>query len=199
MKSSVFEEVLDGLCSKSMGITEVYRKCQNEIISYEQAEQILYCMERDKRFELFIALYEATLKDNPITAFKVFREAYCSSDHIFMQIKNSSFSFSIKVFLRSSHEQGFNFLDLINKEERAYYDVLPESFTIYRGLNEEEHKSKDYGISWSLNKETAEAYSYFDKNSVAYGKGGLVSKVVDKKEVLAVFSVHSEYEIIHIS
>ena len=198
MNEDLFLEIINGLECKDMTILDVHTKCQNKSISYGQAEQFLYCLSRDKRFELFIALYSATLKNDPITAFKVFREAYCASDNIYMQIKNSQFSFNLKDFLNFAKAKCIDFLDLMNEEEKKYYYELPNRFKIYRGLSQEEYKSKDYGISWSLSEEEAKNYIYFDKNNVEKGKGGLVDIEIDKTDVFTVFSVHGKKEIIYL-
>ena len=198
MKEDLFMEIINGLDLKVMSILDVHTKCQNKSITYGQAEQFLYCLDRDKRFELFIALYDATLKNDPIIAFKVFREAYCASDNIYTQINNSQFPFNLKDFLNSIQTQGVDFLDLMHKEEKEYYDELPNRFKIYRGLSQEEYISKNYGISWSLSEEEAKNYIYFNKNNVEKGKGGLVDIDIDKKDVLTVFSVHGKKEIIYL-
>ena len=181
-----------------MSITDVHSKCSGESLNYEEAEQFLYAFNlgRDKRFELFIALYDATLKNDPITAFRVFREAYCASDNIYMQINNSQFPFNLKEFLVFTKKQIIDFQNLMYEDEKKYYNELPNSFTIYRGLSEEEHKNENYGISWSLSKEDAEKYIYFDKNKVL--KGGLVSVNINKKDILTVFCVHGKKEIIYL-
>ncbi len=196
MKVDLFTGIINGLESKTITILEVYTKCHNEALSYNEAEQFLYCMDRDKRFELFIALYEATLKNDLILAFKVFKEAYCASDNIYKQINNCQFTFYLNRFINSVQKQGVDFLKLMNEEEKKYYNKLPNQFKIYRGLSQEEVNSKNYGISWSLSEEKAKEYIYFDKNNVEKGKGRLVHRVIAKKDVLTVFSVHSIKEII---
>lgn len=65
-----------------MTILDLHTYYQNKEMIYIEAERLLYLHTRNNRFELFIALYDATLKDNLILAYEVFREAYCSSDNI---------------------------------------------------------------------------------------------------------------------
>ncbi|HTC00317.1 MAG TPA: hypothetical protein VK705_06510 [Ferruginibacter sp.] len=180
-------------------IIDLYNECKNQTINYAQAEQLLYNVGREKRFELFIVLYDSTLKKDLITALRVFREAYCASDNIHMQIKNSQFPFDLKKFLRFVKAQGIDFLGLMNDEEKIYYNKLPNRFTIYRGINQKEYKSKELGISWSLSEEEAKNYVYFDKNNVEKGEGGLVNRFIYKIDVLTVFSVHGKSEIIYLS
>ncbi|MFM2394694.1 MAG: hypothetical protein RLZZ546_2676, partial [Bacteroidota bacterium] len=150
MDENLYNEIIYGLESERITILDVYEKCINKNMSYNEAEQFLYCLDRPKRFELFIALYSATLNNDPFTAFEVFREAYCASDNIYMKIKNSKLPFILKDFLNSVESQGVNFHSIMNKDEKKYYDELPSCFTIYRGISQKEQESEDYGISWSI-------------------------------------------------
>jgi hypothetical protein len=198
MTEKLFIEILNKLDHKSMSINDVYNECLGKSVSYNQAEQFFYSTERSKRFELFIALYEASLKNNFQVSFRAFREAYCTSDNIYAQIKNSLFRFDIKGFIFSIQEQNIDFLEFMSDDEKSYYDDLPEVFTIYRGMNNAEYESKNYGVSWSLSKETAEKYIYFDKNNVQNGNGGLANIEVNKSDIITIFSVHGEKEIIYL-
>lgn len=134
MTNDQFEKIIDGLDYGSMSIKEVYNECIGVDINYKQAECFLYSlkMKRDKRFELFIALYEASLKNNPQVAFSTFREAYCASDNIYLQIKSSQYSFDIKDFISSMQKQNINFIEFMSEDEKSYYDSLPEVFTSKR-------------------------------------------------------------------
>ncbi|AZA77190.1 hypothetical protein EG347_06575 [Chryseobacterium sp. G0186] len=181
-----------------MKIIDIHSIFHNKQITYKEAELILYDFKRHERFEVFIALYEATLKNDLTTAFKVFREAYCASDHIFKQIKNSKSTFDLKMFLNFLKNNRVDFMALMTDREKKYYHDLPDRVTIYRGINEAEHISKNYGISWSLSEDTAMDYIYFDKNEVEKGEGGIIDLTVDKKDILTVFSVHRDLEIIYI-
>jgi len=181
-----------------MNTTAFKTKYQNKKITYEEAEQILYDFERNERFEIFIALYEATLKNDLNIAFRVFKEAYCSSDNIFEQIKNSKSEFNLKVFLNFVKSNGIDFISLMTYDEKKCYDDLPNKFKIYRGISQNEHGTKDYGVSWSLSDEMAKNYAYFSKNKVEKGKAGLIDTTVVKEDILTVFSVHGDLEIIYI-
>lgn len=180
-----------------MSITDLHHKYKDEKITYSEAEQLLYNFDRNSRFVVFIALYEATLKNNQILAYKVFREAYCSSDNIYQQIRNSKITFDLKAYLKTFDTNSFDFYNLMRKSEKDIYDKLPNHFLIYRGMNNLEKLSNDFGISWSLSKEEAENYIYFDKNNVK--QGGLASKTISKNEVLTVFTVHENTEIIYLA
>lgn len=57
-------------------------------------------------------------------------------------------------------------------------------------MSELEKLSNNFGISWSLSKNEAEKYIYFDKNNVQ--KGELANKKISKNEVL-IISVFKEW------
>lgn len=182
-----------------MNFNQIYCHFLNQNLNYNQAQQIIYDhnVNRKIRFELFITLYNATLNKNPLIAFKVFKEAYCMTDNIYSQIQKSDFKFDIKLFLKDIRNKGVNLQKQMNNEERTYYDKLPKSFTIYRGLSYKEYKSKDYGISWTLDKKIAERYIFYDKNKSE--KGGLVSKNIFKKDILTIFNDGANMEVIHLN
>jgi len=173
-----------------MPILNIHNKYKNKSINYNEAEQLLHSIKRNERFELFIALYHATLKNNPIIAYEVFREAYCSSDNIYAQIENSPFSFNLKDFLISLQVKNVDFYSLMRENEKKYYNNLPNCLKIYRGVNEKESNNKNYGISWSLSREEAINYIDFKPNKVDKGKGKLLTEVINKRDILTVFSVY---------
>jgi hypothetical protein len=84
-------------------------------------------------------------------------------------------------------------------DEKKYYNDLPSKFKIYRGISQNEHETKDFGISWSLSEEMAKKYVYFNKNKVEEGKGGVIDTTVEKKDILTIFLVHEDLEIIYIN
>ena len=86
---------------------------------------------------------------------------------------------------------------LMSEEERQFLAQLPESITIYRGGSLAEHKSKKYGISWSLDKKIAEQFA--DVKGIRDGKEMMViEKQINKAEVIAYFKERQEAEIIYI-
>lgn len=169
---------------------------KNKEITYNEAELLIYSQKRNQRFEVFITLFDATLKDSPTIAYKVFREAYCVSDNIYKQIINSPIQFNLKKFLNYLQSEKVDFYNLMREEEKKFYKDLPNYFDIYRGMNILENQNSEYGISWSLSKKEAENYIYFDQNETE--QGGLAKKNISKKDVLTVFSVHGKMEIIYV-
>lgn len=181
-----------------MDILEIHTLLKKRKLTYNEAQQILYNFERNERFKIFIALFDATLKNDLKIAFKVFREAYCSSDNIFKQINESVINFNLKSFLDYIKLNGIDFVEEMYENEKKFYDELPIKFKIYRGICRAEFDSKNIGISWSLSEETAEKYVYFGKNEVEDGNGVVINTIINKEDILTVFSVHNDIEIIYL-
>ena len=80
---------------------------------------------------------------------------------------------------------------MMDEDERAAYDALPEVFTIYRGCG----KSNKWGLSWTTSKECAEKFPMYGRYRPE-GKAILVTAEVKKSEVIAVKLDRNEFEII---
>ena len=79
---------------------------------------------------------------------------------------------------------------LMSKEDKEYYDKLPEIITIYRGTQSK--KAKRLGMSWSLDKEKAVWFANRWKTL-----GGKVYKAtIHKQYVYAYFNNRQEQEIV---
>jgi hypothetical protein len=86
---------------------------------------------------------------------------------------------------------------LMSEEEIQFLAQLPETLTIYRGGSLAEHKSKKYGISWSLDKKIAEQFA--DVKRIRDKKEMMViEKQINKADVIAYFKGRQEEEIIYI-
>lgn len=151
---------------------------------------------RKIRFQLFLTLYFATLFKDAKIAFEVFKESYCFSNNIYFQIQNSIFKFDLKLFLLDIQARGVNIPECMSTYEKDYFANLPKKFTIYRVMSKREYESKNFGISWTLEKKIAEQYIYFGDNNSE--KGGLASKSVNKSDILTVFNNESGFEIIYL-
>lgn len=77
---------------------------------------------------------------------------------------------------------------LMGSENYEVYENLPDTFTVYRGLQE---NAQEDGLSWTLSKDVAEWFaSRFENN------GEIIEKTVHKTEVIAYFNDREEEEII---
>ncbi len=78
--------------------------------------------------------------------------------------------------------------ELMTKEDLEYFDSLPETITIYRGVKKAD---KIDGVSWTLSREIAERFTYDFLDD-----GYVVEKEVHKNDVLAYFNIRDEQEIV---
>lgn len=76
---------------------------------------------------------------------------------------------------------------LMDKEEYAVYDALPESFTVYRGVT---HGRNPKGMPWTRDLKKAEWFSG------RFGKGYVLKGIAKKADVLAFFGRRNEEEIV---
>lgn len=77
---------------------------------------------------------------------------------------------------------------LMGQENYEAYENLPDTFTVYRGLQE---NAQEDGLSWTLSKDVAEWFASRFEND-----GEIIEKIVYKTEVIAYFNDRDEEEII---
>ena len=85
---------------------------------------------------------------------------------------------------------------MMDKDELSFYNQLPNELTIWRGVMVEKELDKEnIGFSFTLDKERAE---WFAKRFAQDSKGTpiLIEAKVKKEEVLSVFLIRSEEEIL---
>lgn len=193
MKDNI-ETIVDDFLSRRITIEELHDKCLGQDITTEHFNRLLYPVlrgsnYRNERFKCFIALYDASSKRDPKVSFMAFKDAYCGSDNIYNQIKDSPYPFDIKSFVRSM-QQKINLYECMTEEEKIFFDDLQkrERFEIYRGMSDEEYSSGNYGISWSLCEQTAWQYAHFKKNNIQ-GEVGVKWLTISGRDIVTVFSV----------
>lgn len=83
---------------------------------------------------------------------------------------------------------------IMNADDLAVFDALPERLRIYRGCSVEEHAAGVYGLSWTDSRAVAEFFAWrFD----AADRGRVVvSCEIPGREALAFLNVRNEREII---
>lgn len=81
---------------------------------------------------------------------------------------------------------------LMEPDEYAFYQNLPDTLEIYRGVRKDSKKVE--GMSWSTNKETAEWFA--DRFSMKRAGGDVYRAIIDKRDILAYFSGRNEDEIV---
>ena len=77
---------------------------------------------------------------------------------------------------------------LMSQENFKVYENLPDTFTVYRGLQE---NAQEDGLSWTLSKDVAEWFANRFDN-----EGEIIEKVIHKSEVIAYFNDRDEEEVV---
>lgn len=78
----------------------------------------------------------------------------------------------------------------MDKDEYKKFTDLPESITVYRGVNEYNAENIK-ALSWTLNKDTAEWFAN------RFGNNGTVYQAeIEKQHIFAVFDGRNESEVI---
>lgn len=77
---------------------------------------------------------------------------------------------------------------LMGQENYKAYENLPDTFVVYRGLQE---NAQEDGLSWALSKDVAEWFASRFEND-----GEIIEKIVHKTEVIAYFNDRDEKEIV---
>jgi hypothetical protein len=119
------------------------------------------------------------------------RNAYDMSDNLYQyryDLRNA--------FLSQETEREY----LMTKKERDYLNKLPEQITIFRGMTEQEYKSNELGISWTIKKSVAEYFVNIYPRNYATNrlKKVICELTIPKSEVIAFFNQRKEFEVIYI-
>lgn len=95
---------------------------------------------------------------------------------------------AIQYFMRCKKEL------VMNEEELAYYNSLPDKVTLYRGCSIEEYEDEDscFGISWTTSRDVAEFFAFRNEQEDT----AVYSIEVDKEDIKAVFLSRNEFEAI---
>lgn len=118
--------------------------------------------------------------------------------------KNLSYCYTLQDYMRLPYEVYKGLFNskreqkkfLMNEEESAFFEKLPQFITIYRGGLKDE-KDTGYGISWTLN--IAVAQQFVDRNKhLILGELFLHEIVIPKSKVVAYFNDRKEEEIIYL-
>lgn len=97
------------------------------------------------------------------------------------QDENVPIKMAIELFRRAKKDC------IMTKKEQEYYDNLPETLTLYRGVSE---GRKRLGLSWTDNYDVA---VWYQKRFEEWGRDGIVLKAkVKKEDVLAYFEHDNE-------
>jgi len=144
---------------------------------------------------LGVTKFQAFMSIKPLLKGKLYwyalRNAYDMSDNLF------PYRYDLKIAFQSNELERHA---LMNNKERAYLQRLSEKITIYRGMTESELDSKNFGISWTLKKDTAIFFAEkYQRNLATNNFKKVVHKLIlNKSDVIAFFNERKEFEIIYI-
>lgn len=83
---------------------------------------------------------------------------------------------------------------LMNEEERKVLQDMPQQVQLFRGCSIEEYNKQVYGSSWTTERSVADFFAWrFDKQD---SSRCVVSCIIDKAQVLAVFMERNEHEVV---
>lgn len=147
---------------------------------------------RNHRLSLFVMMYEEceALRNDDSMAYDLFMEAYVNSSNIHKQLQETPFD--IREFLEHIHEK-VQVDTKLNETSRPFFDQLPSTFKVYRGLSKAEKDDGRLGVSWSLDEAYAERYLYLKDNEVEGDIGYVASVTIEKKDVISVqYEYHND-------
>lgn len=140
--------------------------------------QIAFCVSKPYRMlYLSLAFPYLTKKERS----KIMHEVWISVENINGNINASQME--ILKMLRKCNPKY-----LMGRENYEVYENLPDTFVVYRGLQE---NAQEDGLSWSLSKNVAEWFAGRFEND-----GEIIEKIVHKTEVIAYFNDRDEEEIV---
>ncbi len=144
---------------------------------------IVYALIRKPYRLTFIKYCEPYLSEKDLA--ELFADAWVSSENP-NQDANCSISYLVKMFKKCDKRY------LMQKEDYKVYQLLPDTFTIYRGVAVGRNPK---GLSWTQNLETAKWFAKrFDRDEE---KGYIQTAIAKKENVLAYFNTRDEDEIVY--
>lgn len=91
----------------------------------------------------------------------------------------------------------YSLTDRMTNEELDYYNQFSEEFTIYRGTNEEEFESKEFGVSWTPEQKVAEFFAFREEELTSErSKRIVLAATVHKADIVTCLLGRNEYEFI---
>lgn len=117
------------------------------------------------------------------------KEAYSSSDDLYRY----------KEILRDCFVNNRKYKkEFMDWKEQKLLSSLPQFFTIYRGMTEQELESQDFGVSWTLDKSIAEFFAFvYNRNSSTHHlKKIVVEAYIEKEFIIGIINNRNEKEII---
>jgi len=110
---------------------------------------------------------------------------------VWVNVENPNQDANVSLRTAASWFRQANKKYLMDADELAYYERLPQHLTVYRGVSVGRNPN---GLSWTWSLETAKWFAHrFD---IADEKGYIQRATVDKSEILAYFNGRDEDELV---
>jgi len=157
------------------------------LMTWKEIQKVNFRSNTYDRFQNFLEISPLCSGKN---YWRGLRDAYEDSDNLF--------AWREKVVLAFASEEPHKEF-LMTKAERNYLAELPDTFDIYRGMTEEEFKSKEYNISWTLSYKQAIFFTTYLRNHDTNHMQKRVCKIkIKKSQVIAYWNGRKEHEIIYL-
>jgi hypothetical protein len=158
-------------------------------IPLEEIQEFLFGMHSDCYNQLSRFLMIES-KINQIDYEAIFRRVYSTS------WKNYRYRVELREIFKNriSHQGG-----IMTQHERDYLSELPDKVKIYRVMSEKEAASRDYGVSWSLDRGIAERLGEMYFSDIYIHSGfQILDMEIDKSDIVAYFNDYGTMEIIYL-
>lgn len=140
--------------------------------------QIAFCVSKQYRM-LYLSLVFPYLSRKERS--EIMHEVWISVENINNNVNVSQME-TLKMLRKCNQKY------LMGQENYEVYENLPDTFVVYRGLQE---NAQEDGLSWTLSKDVAEWFASRFEND-----GEIIEKVIHKSEVIAYFNDRDEEEIV---
>src|SRR5690625_112443 len=173
--------------SGRINFDKLKREIKNLALQKDDIFSILMWADSFSRMQAFL-LFKDQIEDTALY-WKALREAYQNSDNLY----HLKYEVSECFLSNKPHKD-----QLMNEEELALLSSLPDQLKIYRGMTVSEADSKEYGISWTLDKKVAEFFAFtYGRNLETNDQDKtVVSLDIHKDQIQAIFNGRNEKEII---
>lgn len=159
------------------GLEKIRKQTRKKIEQCKSASQCMMIM-RKSYYLTFLKFTKEYLSNEDFSKLLAF--AWVSSEAPNNDV-NVSQAEILKWFNNAEKEK------LMREEDFCTYTELPGRITVYRGIGT---KSRENGISWTLDKEKA---TWFARR---FSEGYVIQGTVEKKDILAFFNDRKEKEVI---
>jgi hypothetical protein len=161
---------------------EQKRKAVEEALDKCEYERYIWLHERPYRLQAFISLVESNAEIADADYWKIIGDIWTDTENAYANLNEWE-----ELFGSNRSERN----NMMNKEEIAELNSMPETLTIYRGCL---HGLNEDGVSWTTDRDRAEWFAN------RFGSKGLepcvLQQEIRKDEVIAYFTRRGESEVL---